>query len=383
MAKELLRVSNQWIELVTPEAGSKYFFNSSGYPVKFILSDTAQDPESLDYSKLKPFTVGGSISQFHVSSKYTYAKAVVEDNNQVVVAVDSNKIDVLDQDQLRTDLDALTLAVMKLTNDTGLEQLAQLKLNSHFRLFIAQMLRTHTWISNMFSVYAQHTLKLHKRLFAAETYIAQHRKDWANLQIQIADLLEIDDLAGDLEDVQNKISQITAEVSGLTTRLNELVPRVEEAWADYDALVKEFINPLADQVDVLQQNFLSLNNTITKLTNEHTPEEIEEAFEEIIRHVNSEMVLPLTGLKNFLVELCIATQDNARQDIQIAGKVDYTDTVVVTPSSDMIASLAEDAANEDEETPEPDPEPPTTEPEEPETDGEDTDISDEDVSSAN
>lgn len=354
MAKELLRVSNQWIELVTPTAGRKYFFNTSGYPVKFILSETSQDVERLDYSNLKPFTVGGSIAQFHVDNKYTYAKAMVKNNEQVVITVDDNKIDVLDQDQLRNDLNELTLVVMKLTNATGKERIEQLKLNSHFRLFITQMLHTHVWISDMFATYAQHTLKLHKRLFAAETYIAQHRKDWANLQFKLSDLLEVGDLAGQLEKVQTQIIQTTAEVSGLTNRLNELVPKVEEAWADYDELVKEFINPLAEQVDTLQQNFLSLNNTITKLTNEHTPEEIETAFDEIIRHVNSEMVLPLTGLKNFLVELCLATQDNDRQDEQIAGKVDYKDSVVLNSTTDLIEALAEDHAEGDGETTEPD-----------------------------
>lgn len=350
MAKELLRVSDQWIELVTPDAGRKYFFNTSGRPVKFILSETSQDTTKLDYSNLMPFTVGGSIAQFHVDNKYAYAKAMVENNEQVIITVDDTRIDILDQEQLRNDLNELTVAVMKLTNTTGKERVEQLKLNSHFRLFITQMLHSHVWISDMFAVYAQHTLKLHKRLFAAETYIAQHRKEWANLQFKLEDLLEVDDLAGKLEEVQTKLAQTTAEVSGLTNRLNELVPRVEEAWADYDELVKEFINPLAEQVETLQQNFLSLNNTITRLTNEHTPEEIEEAFNEIIRHVNAEMVLPLTGLKNFLVELCIATQDNNRQDEQIAGKVDYKDTVVLSSSADIIEALdKEHASSGDEE----------------------------------
>lgn len=350
MAKELLRVSDQWTELVTPDAGRKYFFNTSGRPVKFILSETSQDTTKLDYSNLMPFTVGGSIAQFHVNNKYAYAKAMVENNEQVIITVDDNRIDVLDQEQLRNDLNELTVAVMKLTNTTGKERVEQLKLNSHFRLFITQMLHSHAWISDMFAVYAQHTLKLHKRLFAAETYIAQHRKEWTNLQFKLEDLLEVDDLAGKLEKVQTKLTQTAAEVSGLTNRLNELVPRVEEAWADYDELVKEFINPLAEQVETLQQNFLSLNNTITRLTNEHTPEEIEEAFNEIIRHVNSEMVLPLTGLKNFLVELCIATQDNNRQDKQISGKVDYKDTVVLSSPADIIEALdKEHSSSGDEE----------------------------------
>lgn len=338
MARQLLRISSDWTEVLTPESDNHYLYNSSGVSIKVIVSDTAIDTSTIDSGNYRPFTIGGSISQMR-ADKYAYAKAMVEEDKEVIITTDENKIDILDQVIITKQLNTLMLEMMKLTNRVNSSRLEQIDNDHRYGIFIRQMIYSQMRMSKAINEDSNHILALHKRLYAAERYIWKHRAEWAVLKSTVDELAKIGDIDSRLTKLETSVTSVTAEVAGLTTRLNELVPRVEEAWADYDELVKGFIEPLGEQVDGLEKDFRDLNNSITQLTNEHTPEEIEDAFEALIRHVDEDMVPPITGLKNFLVELCLATQANVRQDLAISTKVDYSDTVLMNPSTDHIEEL--------------------------------------------
>ena len=354
MAKHFLRLSNKWSELVTPTDEVLYLFNSSGSPVKVILSDKQEETSGLDSTKYRPFTIGGTIAQLHAPETYIYAKAMIPDSSEIVVATSDTRIDVNDQEGIKDDIDRLTVEVMRLSNRVTSNQIDQHKLIGHYRIFTSQMIYSHIWNSKALTRTTKQILYLHKRLFAAETYIHQHRKDWINLQYRLEDILNVGDVAKRLDELSTQASRTAVEVSNLTTRLNELVPRIEEAWADYDQLVKEHITPLTEKVDDLHEDFIALNNAITRLAEKHTPEEIELVFDEIIKQTSEEMVAPLTGLKNFLVELSIASIDNRRQDVELATKVDYSDNLDLFPTVDVVANIT---GTETVPNPEPEPEP--------------------------
>lgn len=362
MAKKFLRVSNNWTEIVNAATENLFLYNGSGSAVKIYLSSTPYTTEDFTSIPLDDtFTIGGTITQFCVrDGQYAYAKASIADGDEIIVTVNNSRIDNDEQTAITDTISTLTTQMMHLSNRVHSNQLDQLRFLGHNTLFVQQMLNSHMWLSKSYAVFNNQILKLHNRLFAAERFVDEYRRKWHDMEIQIADVLELKGLAQDIVNMESQIYQTAATVNNLNGTLNDLIPRVEEAWADYDQLVKEFINPLAETVDTLHQDFISLNNAITHLTEEHTPEEIEDTFQEIIRGVNSNMVPPLTGLKNSLVELCIASQDNDRQDISLSTKIDYTDQILVDPDEDVIVNLAGGNINETPTAPE--------EPEEPEPD---------------
>lgn len=357
VAKQFLRVSNKWTEILTPTEHNTFLFNSSGYPIKVHISDKAVDDPSID-SRYTTFTMGGTIAQMCIDkANYAYAKASIDDGKEAIVVASGQRIDQENQDAITTAIDNLSTQLMHLSNRVTNNQIDQLHFLGQNAIFVRQMLNSHTWMTKSFAVVNNQVLNLHNRLYAAERFVDEYRRKWISMEERVEEVLQLKGLAENIVKLENQIYETATTVNNINGTLNDLIPRVEEAWADYDKLVKEFINPLAEEVDILHQDFISLNNGITHLTDEHTPEEIEDTFQEIIRSVNSSMVPPLTGLKNALVELCLASQDNERQDASLSTKVDYSDQLLMYADDEVVNNLV-NSDNEDTETPtEPEPEP--------------------------
>lgn len=312
MSKTYYRVSNQWTKILEPSDKEHYILNSSGESVQIQLTDQATEDNVLDTSH--PFTIGGLISQLHVpTNQYLYAKVVSDNADTAILTSGYEPISKDEQEEIKASINALGIELMKLSSRVTKGHIKDIHHTIDYKLFLREFLQTsydtHTQLAALF----KHVTGLNFRLFAAERFMRDFRQQFANLEMRLDEFGDFKKFKQKVENIDITLGSMVATVNNINQKLNDLIPKIEEGWQDYDALVKEHINPLKDKVDDLLNDFTDLNNAMSTFVEENSPMDIENAFTEFIKNVDYNMVRPITALKNFLVDL--------------AWKVDYRHTL--------------------------------------------------------
>ena len=316
MAKQYIRVGTEWAELFDPQTDPTYLLNASGTSIQFWFSQA----KITDFTAIQhPFTVGGLISQAVApAGSFIYAKALKESViGDTVVVADDKKINTAEADDVREELDMLGVQVMRLSQRVSNEEIRMENHMLSYTLFLREFFdNAGSTQSSIISLSTQ-MMRLNMRIFAAERFIQAYRRQYNNLLFRIDDIETGGAINKKVDKMATELNTVMATSNNINAKLNDLIPRIEEAWSDYDQLVKEHVEPLKEEVKVLSTDFTSLNNAMVKFVSANTPEAIEREFLKLIASASDEMVGPITSLKNSLVELAIATRTNEEQSRQI------------------------------------------------------------------
>lgn len=337
MAKQFLRVTENWTELFSPREDDAFMLNVSGVTVQVHLTDSSWnlsgDP--------KVFAIGGPISQLRAEkNQYVYARACSDiAGNEAIVVVDSSRINNAQQDDVQAELNNLSVQVMHLTERMTEEELKSVYNSLNYELFLRQFLNSNLRTQENLMTLQNQILQLNFRLYAAEQFIQQHRKEYNQLLFQIKDIASSDGLTSQINKLAVEVNQVMSMANNINTKLNELIPRVDEAWGDFEDLLSTYVTPIETTLESLHVDFVALNNAMVKLGAQNSPEQIEETFKEILKDLSPDMVAPITALKNVLIDLSLAMQKNDEQDQALETRIDKSDTLIMASDSSILSNL--------------------------------------------
>ena len=335
MAKQFLRVGTQWTKIADPAAAPRFFMNISGNSIQIQFSKEEVDTFG---SFTHPFTVGGLISQIKSApTDYVYARAQ-STSPQGIVVTDTQRINLVDADNYRADIDALTLQVIKLTRRSVDTEITDVHQHIDYVLAMRELLDLNTKTSLFGTTLQNQTLMLNRRLFAAECLIQKFRNTFTELKCDIKSIQD-DSVSGSLASLKVSVSNLVTTVTNLVNRFNALTPKVEALYTETTGGIEEAITPLQASVAALKNDFDELNNALVWLSSENTVAEIEAAFNVIIRQIPDNMYEPIEALRDILVKLALITDKNNSQDTEIEKRVDSTSTIIFDPSTSVLLEL--------------------------------------------
>lgn len=296
-------VTKDWTKLFDPKNQHMYLYNGTGITVRIVTTDKELHLDTLNQSKY--FTLGGSIGQYHVSpNKYVYASLADSKSDAEAVIIGSDSLlSSSEQSELKEHIVALGVEVMHLSNRVTTGQVSQRRHLTDYELMIREFLDSTKNIQTNVADLYYHIFRLSNRLLTVERYVFEHRSSIASLASKLAILGDVNKLKMKIDTLDMDLGAVSNTVTNINNKLNDLIPKVEEGWQDFNELITEHIDPLKEQVEDLNFDFRDLNNAMVELVSAHTPTEIENAFVQFIKHVDDDMVDPITALKNFLVDL--------------------------------------------------------------------------------
>lgn len=330
-----IRITNEWSLVLEPREDRKFLINGSGntiqvYTTKNLLSDLSEITH--------PFTVGGSISSLSVAaSEYVYCRADVDIAEEAILTISDERIASDDRTMINENLDRLITQVMHLSNRTMELEAHRAYHELDYAAFLRKFMHNTALTNNYIASLQNQILGVQLRLFDAEMYVFNHRSEYLDIKFRVENI-ESGKSTGD-DDLIRQVTETMTTVNNLNSKLNEILPRIEEAWSDYDTMVKEHLVPLKEDVAEIRAEFAYLNNAFVKLTAEHTPAEIEEVFETIIGESPADTIDVTIGLKNVLVELSTASHTNLEQDKELETKLDETDDFVFSSDAEFLNDL--------------------------------------------
>lgn len=344
MTREFLRIGTSWMLLYGPNEldERKYLFNSSGTSIKIKFSDI----ETVPSDDVESFTIGGLISKIRTKpNKYIFARACSTDllGEAVLVSSDLPTEEAAISDY-RDAMDVVVAEVFKLSQRVTTNELNFLKQKDNYYWFLRRFVRSHNENSSILSKIIGNIVSHRLSIFTAERWMAEHTKHHTKLEYDI-EHLSFGKIEKELESIATKIIEVNTSTTNLASKLDEYIPRIEEAWSDYDDLVKEHIDPMKTTLDELHTEFLSLNNSLVKLGAKHTPEEIETVYEALFSKIPESMQASIATMKNMLVEISVSTHTNILQNTEIEGKVGRNDYLEIEQSFEAYhkqASTAEE-----------------------------------------
>ena len=352
--KHMLSVTNTWTKVFSPSDDPTYMYNFSGTAVQVYLSDTElADPTTISDEW---FTIGGSIGQMKADkSKYVYAKANVGDTEIAPVMVDNTTIAINDVDAIVEELNGVTGQLAQLTLRVTDNELWQINHDTEKRIFDRNYARTIALLQAADQENADNYKSLLERLILAETLLntvegkvttiesdtiptlkSKIEDTVTTLQENIGSLTslsfkmmgklvtaeewivnhkgEYNTLKQAVDNIQETIDTGTSgDLSNLVTKVNDLANRMSSAENNINILDKEIeqisggskvdVVELAETVKTLNNDFASLNNLISQMTNQHTADDINNTFNLLIETVPEDQKNTLIGIRDSLLTI--------------------------------------------------------------------------------
>ena len=187
--RRYLRVTNQWTEVLTPGTQNIYVANVSGSTIKMFLSDTSIDPDTIT---TEFFTIGGCITQVRIiMSKYVYFKASINDGVDTAVVMDYEPIAMTDVDELKNELEKLTLETMYLSKRVTINELKLIRHKIDFKLLSRDWLRKSAIYDEKLDTIDGSLADLMDRMYTAEAVLAAVKAKTEDIdEVQIPMLFE-------------------------------------------------------------------------------------------------------------------------------------------------------------------------------------------------
>ena len=312
--KYYLRVANSWMKLFSPSGNSRYIANASGLTIRVLIKDDDIDTTTIVDDNEHYFTVGGAIGQITAdNTKYIYARAVVDNPlEQGTIVTDTENITSDDITGIRDEIEFLTVQMMKLSKRVTIEEMKTINHGVDYELFIRQFLDTTSQHHIQFSAIHKHIATIWEELLLAERFIQNHRVEYATLREMIDNIRNSNDanLRAEIEGIKADIINILNNYANVVDGLNGLRDDLAITDQKYDNLLNDEIAPVKNRLTELMNNFAALNNALVLLTTNHTVDEIENIFNDFITTVPSDMVQPITAIKNDIISIINGSGSN-------------------------------------------------------------------------
>ena len=333
--KYYLRVANSWLKLFSPSGNRRYMANTSGLTIRMLLSDTELDPTTIVDEDVHYFTVGGNIGQIVAdSTKYVYAKAVVEDPVvQGTLVTDTESIIDDDLVSMRDSIEYLTLQLMKLSKRVTKQEMKSIDHGVDYELFIRQFLDTTAHQHIQISAIHKHIATIWEELLMAEKFIQRHRVEYAALREMIDNIRNNDSVAG----LRAELTLMRTDIISILGNYNDVVEDITDIRNDlgttnqkYDNLLNDEISPLKRKLTELMNKLATLNNALASLNVNYTPEQINEMFDDFILTVPSDMTATVTAIRDDILAI-LNSQDS--------GGLSPDGLFYITPTNAVVDAL--------------------------------------------
>ena len=337
MAKQFLRVSTKWTKLAEATDSSLFFLNVAGTTVQIQLTEE----EVTGYSTFThPHSVGGCISQLKApKGTFVYARARTDDPlGEGVLVMDNQRVNLLDVDNYRADIDKLTVQILKLTQRTTATELADVNHHVEYILALRELGDVNTKLSIFGMTLQNQILKLNKRLFAAERLVREYQVKFGDLDFRI-ESINNDSVSGVTAALKASVGNVMTTVGNLVTRMNNIAPKVDALYASTTGGIKEALEPVQASISEIHTDFTDLNNALVKMSSENSVDEINTSFNQIISTVSDNMVGPIQALRNVLVDLAIVNEKNEIQDTELDNTLGADSTLIIEPSINSLLEM--------------------------------------------
>lgn len=355
-----LRLTDQWQIVANPREKPLYLVNTSGTTIQVWPSEaTIANPTS---DILQPFQIGGSIGQFHVpAEQYLYARAVMRRTWNIpidqqeeeeagtiepipvpvdaIIVMDEEPISPNEQGDIANLFDQLQIEVMKLSNRVSDQKVDYIRYREEFILFQRHMYHVLLGLHNDHAASSNRILDLNMRLFAAEMFIRDYREKFSDVELQIEKLTNSTEINETIATVKNQLSVIQNTTNAVIARLNEVSPKLDQFDVSIQELKDLGLETLITDVADTARDLSTLNNALVQLAAEHTEEELNDIFNQLIENAPEEMVDPIGAIKAIVDKINASLVNDARQDEEIENKVGRDDSIILTGDLD-IAELA-------------------------------------------
>lgn len=334
MARQYLRMTTSWTKIFNKDDPRTHIANLSGFPIKIKFTDTNQIPTT----DTESFTLGGLISNIvTIPTKYVYARATstTSELGETILITDSDKaISGTDISQIQQNLDRFYVEVMKLSTRVTENEIAHIGAHEKYYLFLRKFLNNQNEVQRWLAAANKNIATLQLHMFLAEQWITTHRKDFRDFKYQV-EHTAITNYDKKIEDIANRINSVSTVASNVATKLEEYIPRIEEAWGDYNSLVEKEIKPMQEDLEALHTEFVALNNGIVQIGTTHTPEEIDEIFTSLMTRMPANVQAVFTTLKNLIRAVAVNTSD-------IAETIRRDDLIILDPDEELLEAITAD-----------------------------------------
>lgn len=346
-SQQYLRVTKDWGLLIAPREKDSYVANVTGNTILTLLSDSVIDnPVTQEKYAL---AIGGTIAQMKIlPEQYLYARAVFAEgeggdpedpedpDNGSTVVVDEDKINTEELAAIREYMDKLATQVLQLTDRVTDNEVKLVHGNIRYDLLLRKLLYIDMVRHKSVAQLSKQLLMLNSRLFTAEAFVFQMRREFPGLKIRVG-LIE-DKIANDessaLDRLDAKVDNLTVQITNVTEQLLELEEKVNDSNFNYDEFVEEEIDPIRNDLGKLAKEFAFINNAFVELATSYTDDEINAAFAELLKQSSIEMEGPLTSLKNCILDLRHSFKDTDKYVINpdsvvqglIDGSIEFPDS---------------------------------------------------------
>ena len=359
-----IRLTDAWQVIANPRENPMYLMNTSGTTMQVWPSEgiLANPTDAITH----PFQIGGSIGQFHVpAEQYLYARAAMKRTWNIpidqqeeeeggesgggsvtpevpvdaIIVLAEEPIPKAEQVEISDTFAQLQTEVMKLANRVNANKVEYIHDKEAYVFFQRHMYNVLLGLHNDHAASSNRILDLNMRLFAAEMFILEYKQKFADVELELDKVINSTEISEAVASVRQQMSVIQNTTNAVIGRLNDATPKIDAVEATLAEIEAIGLSTLSNDVAQVTLDLSSLNNALVQLAAEHTQEEIEQVFQELIANAPEVMVEPITALKNVITKINTSLENDMRQDEEIDSKVGREDTVILTGDLN-IAELA-------------------------------------------